>query len=262
MCQSEATPSSALYWHMGETTIRFASSRSASRIGENRALGMSHGIMLQGVGGERQHRGGRVDPASKPIPNGPGDRNLETGYFRPPCGAPRPDRARAARQRLCRRAWERSAPRTRRRGWPRACGGGTAPRCNNASSARCGRVRRNALGDGRPDRAISARPDRGRARVAVPTWKKPQVPANPARAWSRHGCDHAIGGGGAVFGCAQLSHPNRASFARFARHCGAEVTGKREMRAAGATHGCPQKLTRPDGEIRAGRRSAQGIGGA
>src|SRR5262249_26510675 len=42
MCQSEATPSSALYWHMGETTTRFASSRSASLMGENRALVMSH----------------------------------------------------------------------------------------------------------------------------------------------------------------------------------------------------------------------------
>src|SRR5262249_44663156 len=37
-CQSEATPSLALYWHIGETTIRLASSRSASRIGENNAL--------------------------------------------------------------------------------------------------------------------------------------------------------------------------------------------------------------------------------
>src|SRR4051794_32250866 len=39
-CQSDATPSLALYWHIGETTIRLASSSPASRIGENKALGM------------------------------------------------------------------------------------------------------------------------------------------------------------------------------------------------------------------------------
>jgi hypothetical protein len=50
MCQSEATPSSALYWHMGETTIRFASSRSASRMGENKALV----IVAHRVGGIRE----------------------------------------------------------------------------------------------------------------------------------------------------------------------------------------------------------------
>jgi hypothetical protein len=30
----------ALYWHMGETTMRFGNSRSASRVGVNRALGI------------------------------------------------------------------------------------------------------------------------------------------------------------------------------------------------------------------------------
>src|SRR5262249_13592520 len=37
-CQSEATPSLALYWHMGDTTMRLASVRSASLIGEKSAL--------------------------------------------------------------------------------------------------------------------------------------------------------------------------------------------------------------------------------
>src|SRR5882757_5992107 len=37
-CQSVATPSLALYWHMGDTTMRLASVRSASRIGEKSAL--------------------------------------------------------------------------------------------------------------------------------------------------------------------------------------------------------------------------------
>ena len=41
MCQSSATPSLALYWHIGETAMRLASWRSASFIGENRALVMA-----------------------------------------------------------------------------------------------------------------------------------------------------------------------------------------------------------------------------
>jgi hypothetical protein len=40
MCQSFATPSSALYWHIGETTMRLARLRSASRNGEKSALVM------------------------------------------------------------------------------------------------------------------------------------------------------------------------------------------------------------------------------
>ena len=41
MCQSEAQPSIALYWHIGDTTMRFGKLRSASRSGENRALAMT-----------------------------------------------------------------------------------------------------------------------------------------------------------------------------------------------------------------------------
>src|ERR1700722_19378479 len=41
MCQSSATPSLALYWHIGETAMRLASWRSASFIGEKRALVMT-----------------------------------------------------------------------------------------------------------------------------------------------------------------------------------------------------------------------------
>src|SRR6266571_8985346 len=39
-CQSLAQPSSAEYWHIGETTIRLASSRPAMRKGVNKVLGM------------------------------------------------------------------------------------------------------------------------------------------------------------------------------------------------------------------------------
>src|SRR5215471_7273214 len=37
-CQSVATPSSAEYWHIGDTMMRFLSFRPRSSIGENRAL--------------------------------------------------------------------------------------------------------------------------------------------------------------------------------------------------------------------------------
>src|ERR1700681_2341364 len=40
MCQSLPTPSLALYWHIGETTMRFGTVRPASFIGENKALGI------------------------------------------------------------------------------------------------------------------------------------------------------------------------------------------------------------------------------
>src|SRR4051795_5539529 len=37
-CQSVGTPSSAEYWHIGDTTMRFFKFRPRSLIGENRAL--------------------------------------------------------------------------------------------------------------------------------------------------------------------------------------------------------------------------------
>src|SRR5262245_39233172 len=39
-CHSLAQPSSAEYWHIGETTMRLASSRPATRKGVNKLLGM------------------------------------------------------------------------------------------------------------------------------------------------------------------------------------------------------------------------------
>src|ERR1700680_4869061 len=38
-CQSVAQPSVELYWHMGDTTMRFGRVRSRRLMGENRALG-------------------------------------------------------------------------------------------------------------------------------------------------------------------------------------------------------------------------------
>ncbi len=46
-CQSLATPSFALYWHIGDTTMRFGSVRSASFIGENNALGIGRHMRLE-----------------------------------------------------------------------------------------------------------------------------------------------------------------------------------------------------------------------
>src|SRR3954452_16749700 len=66
MCQSEATPSLALYWHIGETTTRFASSRPASRIGENRALVMSLAMSEDNEGSRWNHSGRRGARASDP----------------------------------------------------------------------------------------------------------------------------------------------------------------------------------------------------
>jgi len=48
MCQLLPTPSSALYWHIGETTIRFARLRSASFMGENKALVIDRHMQLEG----------------------------------------------------------------------------------------------------------------------------------------------------------------------------------------------------------------------
>ena len=47
MCQSLPTPSLALYWHIGETTIRFDTVNSASFIGENRALGIDAHMVFE-----------------------------------------------------------------------------------------------------------------------------------------------------------------------------------------------------------------------
>src|SRR6478752_5850781 len=49
-CQSVGTPSSAEYWHIGDTTIRFFKVRPRSLIGENRALMRGSSGMGAGVG--------------------------------------------------------------------------------------------------------------------------------------------------------------------------------------------------------------------
>src|SRR5580700_4771484 len=49
-CQSLAEPSSAEYWHIGDTMMRLASFRPRNSIGENRALMRGN----PGVGGRRE----------------------------------------------------------------------------------------------------------------------------------------------------------------------------------------------------------------
>src|SRR5215468_2046832 len=61
-CQSLATPSLALYWHIGDTTMRFESVSSASLIGENSALGMGrHMLKETGLRAGIQRKGALVD---------------------------------------------------------------------------------------------------------------------------------------------------------------------------------------------------------
>jgi hypothetical protein len=51
-----ATPSLALYWHIGDTTMRFGTVRSASFIGENNALGIGRHMRLEGSKFKRARR--------------------------------------------------------------------------------------------------------------------------------------------------------------------------------------------------------------
>src|SRR5215469_17486363 len=46
MCQSDATPSSALYWHIGETTMRFLSASVRNLSGENSLLAITRRLSL------------------------------------------------------------------------------------------------------------------------------------------------------------------------------------------------------------------------
>src|ERR1700753_1942722 len=53
MCQSLAQPSLALYWHIGETTMRLSSSTPASLMGENSEAAMNTPL----IGGKSERRG-------------------------------------------------------------------------------------------------------------------------------------------------------------------------------------------------------------
>src|SRR5258708_38673502 len=83
-CHSLALPSSALYWHIGETTMRLASVSSRKAIGVNSGLGIAQAV-LQKIGALLyRHGGGRRD---SPHPGGKGPRVGVGGAGRTP---PRP----------------------------------------------------------------------------------------------------------------------------------------------------------------------------
>ena len=71
-CQSLATPSSAEYWHIGDTTMRFFSVRPRRLIGENRALMRGVPEMEGGSWRECSERWRRL-PAARPTWRPAGD---------------------------------------------------------------------------------------------------------------------------------------------------------------------------------------------
>ena len=145
----------------------------------------------------------------------------------------------------------RSRPISRSIGWLRAYDKGIAPRCNNASTARCNRARKNMRSDVRRAGAISGRPRRVHARGAVPTWM------------SQRSLQRVIVSSGARISNAAHRHRLCANCtSRITRHHNPSAACRRgpsEDARGSAWRGqreqmpSAQKLTRPDGEIRAGR---------
>ena len=125
MCQSEATPSSALYWHIGDTTRRFDKLRSAKP--QRRKQNTSHEDRIVRTG----DLGRKQAPAK-----------AEQNQI-----ASRPHRLR------CRRFWPIDHGCGSLRGSLRAI----APACSSASSGRCRAARKHGPGDALPKRAICAR---------------------------------------------------------------------------------------------------------
>jgi hypothetical protein len=172
--------------------------------------------------------------------------------FKPPCGggygqverlAPRHHPPAAARSR----------PISRSIGWLRAYDKGLAPGCNNASTARCNRARKNARTGVRQGGAISGRPRRVHARGAVPTWMSQTLVAT---------CDRLVSSTlKATTDCSQASvaritHRESLAIIIPLWRAGAERAGPRgDFAWRGQREQMPsaKKLTRPDGEIRAGR---------
>ena len=147
----------------------------------------------------------------------------------------------------------RSRPISRSIGWLRAYDKGIAPRCNNASTARCNRARKNMRSDVRRAGAISERPRRVHARGAVPTWMSQRslqrvIVSSAARISN----DRLLAG----IGCARIARPESLAIIILLRRAGAERPGPRgDFAWRGQREQMPsaKKLTRPDGEIRAGR---------
>src|SRR6266478_802451 len=122
-------------------------------------------------------------------------------------------------------------------------------RCSNVSSARYHRARENAHGDARPVRAISGRPPRVHVQVAAPTWKswvarRADIESSEARVSN----DRPLTGSVSPRHTTEsldiitlLEGPNSKA-----------GSGEGICLPVPTTPG-DKKLTRPDGEIRAGR---------
>ena len=147
-----------------------------------------------------------------------------------------------------------SPPISRSAEWPRAYARGTALRCNSASTARCGGAQENARSGDLPSRAISARPPRVHARIAVPTWRG-RI-GSRFTMWDRVGSTRKQRLTAHCYPLSGITHRITAHIiVRFrGRQGGFRYNGVQASAQASPRGGCmPQKLTRPDGEIRAGR---------
>ena len=129
--------------------MRFASSRPASRIGENRALGMSH-EWVGGRAGGRQHKERARRQASRVCSVRCNAVARVRAALRPRRGACLMHWSDSFARELYPRKAERSAPSGPSDGSPRAYSGEIAPPCSNASSGRCETARRSARADARP----------------------------------------------------------------------------------------------------------------
>ena len=172
--------------------------------------------------------------------------------FKPPCGG-----ACGQVELLGRRhhptAAARSRPIARSIGWLRAYDKGIAPRCNNASTARCNRARKNVRSDVPRAVAISGRPRRVHARGAVPTWMSQTLVATCDRLFSS---THKATTDCSQASVARITHHESLAIIILLWRAGAERAGPRgDFAWRGQREQMPsaKKLTRPDGEIRAGR---------
>jgi hypothetical protein len=172
----------------------------------------------------------RVAGATRPGPN-----------IKPPCADASRRRRAPARARA--RATARSPPSARSPEWPRAGNGEIVPRSNTVSSAHFDKARRDAPAAARQARAISVPLPPMPALKAIATWK--------CRSESRIRLSDRL-----VKGMHRQAGTERAvrlypkntliRFPSFSLCSGDEATAAKRKRKC-------KKMTRPDGEIRAGR---------
>ena len=188
------------------------------------------------------------------------DRRAETGLnaagrFKPRCGWAYRQQTGSAQARFRLVGAAQSPPISRSAEWPRACARGTALRCSSASTARCDGVQENTRIGDRPRRAISARPPRVHARVAVPTWRG--CIGSRFTMWDRVGSTRKQRLTAHCYPLSRVTHRITAHI--IIRFCGRQGEFRQngvQASAQASPHGgmhAPKKLTRPDGEIRAGR---------